>query len=311
MKSEIIGFIGLGIMGKPMAMNLIKAGYELVVYNRSESPINELVKLGAEKGSSPEDVAQKSDIIITMLPDSPDVEEVILGKNGVLKGAKKGAIIIDMSSIAPFVSRKIAKEASEYGVEMLDAPVSGGETGAIEGTLAIMVGGKKEIFDRCYNLLKVMGRSVKRVGEIGAGNFTKLANQIIVSLNIVAVSEAFILGTKAGLNPQDIYDVIKDGLAGSRVLETKAPLIFERNFKPGFKIKLQKKDIDNAVLTAKDLKVPVPFTSLIQQVLAALVNQGKDELDHSAIIRFFESLAGFEVKKEGLKFNNDFLKKIK
>jgi len=297
MKKEKIGFIGLGIMGKPMAKSLLKAGYKLIVHNRSKSPVEELAGMGAERGESPKEVAEKSDIIITMLPDSPDVEKVILGENGLLNGAKKGSVIIDMSSIAPLVSRKIAEKAEEIGVEMLDAPVSGGETGAIEGTLAIMVGGKEEVFNRCKDLLKVMGKTVTRVGEIGAGNFTKLANQIIVALNIEAVSEALVLGMKAGVDPQKLYEAIKGGLAGSNVLNAKAPLIVERNFKPGFKIKLQKKDIDNAVSTANDLNIPLPFTPLIQQILSSLVDEGKGELDHGAIVQFVEALANVEVKK--------------
>jgi len=298
MNREKIGFIGLGIMGKPMAINLINAGYELIVHNRSFQPVEELVKLGAKKEESPADVAAKSSIVITMLPDSSDVEEVILGEKGVLKGIRKGSIIIDMSSIAPLVSQKIAAEALKEGVEMLDAPVSGGEPGAVAGTLAIMVGGKEEIFNRCRKLLKVMGKSVTRVGKIGAGNFTKLANQIIVAINIEAMSEALVLGTKAGVDPEKLFNAIKNGLAGSNVLNAKAPMIFERNFKAGFKIKLQKKDIDNAVATAKDLNLSLPFTPLIQQILDALVNEGKGELDHGGIVQFVESLAGVEVKRK-------------
>jgi len=298
MNREKIGFIGLGIMGKPMAINLINAGYELIVHNRSFQPVEELVKLGAKKEESPADVAAKSSIVITMLPDSSDVEEVILGEKGVLKGIRKGSIIIDMSSIAPLVSQKIATEALKEGIEMLDAPVSGGEPGAVAGTLAIMVGGKEEIFDRCRKLLKVMGKSVTRVGKIGAGNFTKLANQIIVAINIEAMSEALVLGTKAGVDPEKLFNAIKNGLAGSNVLNAKAPMIFERNFKAGFKIKLQKKDIDNAVATAKDLNLSLPFTPIIQQILDALVNEGKGELDHGGIVQFVESLAGVEVKRK-------------
>jgi 2-hydroxy-3-oxopropionate reductase len=293
-----IGFIGLGIMGKPMAKNLIKAGYSLIVHNRSDAPVAELVKEGAQAAKSPMEVAQQSEIVITMLPNSPDVELVVLGENGILEGAKAGTIIIDMSSIEPLVSQKIAGEVEKKGVAFLDAPVSGGEPGAIQGTLAIMVGGKEEIFNRCLPILEVMGKSVVRVGDIGAGGFAKLANQIIVALNIVAVSEAFVLGQKAGLDPEKLFQAIRGGMAGSHVMEAKIPMIMDRNFKPGFKIKLHDKDIKNALATAAGLQVPLPLTGLVEQFLSALIVDGKGELDHSAIIQFVEKLAQVEVKKE-------------
>lgn len=296
MKEKKIGFIGLGIMGKPMAKNLLKAGYPLTVHNRSPLPVNELTALGASKAESPKETAQKSDVIITMLPDSPDVEKVLLGENGVLEGAKSGTVIIDMSSIAPLVSKRIAAEIEKKGVEMLDAPVSGGETGAIQGTLAIMVGGKEEIFNKHLGILKVMGKSVVRVGDIGAGGFTKLANQIIVAINIAAISEALVLGEKAGLNPEFLYKAIRGGLAGSNVLDSKINNILKRNFKPGFKIKLHRKDLNNVLLTAKDLDIPLPLTSLVQQMMVTLINEGKGEDDHSALINFIENIAKCEVK---------------
>ena len=296
MKEKKIGFIGLGIMGKPMSKNLLKAGYPLTVHNRSPIPVNELTALGASKAESPKETAQKSDVIITMLPDSPDVEKVILGENGVLEGAKSGIVIIDMSSIAPLVSKRIAIEVEKKGVEMLDAPVSGGENGAIQGTLAIMVGGKEEIFNKHLDILKVMGKSVVRVGDIGAGGFTKLANQIIVAINIAAISEALVLGEKAGLNPEFLYKAIREGLAGSNVLDSKINNILKRNFKPGFKIKLHKKDLNNVLLTAKDLDIPLPLTSLVQQMMVSLINEGKGEDDHSALINFIENIAKCEVK---------------
>ncbi len=292
-----IGFIGLGIMGKPMARNLLKAGYSLTVYNRSAGPMQDLADDGAGKASSIKEVAQNTEIIITMLPDSPDSEKVILGENGVLEGARTGSTIIDMSSIAPLISRKIADEASKRGIEMLDAPVSGGEPGAIAGTLAIMVGGKQDVFDRCLPILDVMGRSVVRVGDAGAGNFVKLANQIIVAANIEAIGEAFVLAQKAGIEPELVFQAIRGGLAGSNALEAKAPMIMERNFSPGFRIRLHQKDLHNALLTAKDLGVPLPVTGLVQQMLGALINRDRGDSDHSAIVNFVEDLANVQISK--------------
>jgi 2-hydroxy-3-oxopropionate reductase len=297
MMGPAIGFIGLGIMGKPMARNLLKAGYSLTVYNRSAGPMQDLADDGAGKASSIKEVAQNTEVIITMLPDSPDSEKVILGENGVLEGARTGSTIIDMSSIAPLISRKIADEASKRGIEMLDAPVSGGEPGAIAGTLAIMVGGKQDVFDRCLPILDVMGRSVVRVGDVGAGNFVKLANQIIVAANIEAIGEAFVLAQKAGIEPELVFQAIRGGLAGSNALEAKAPMIMERNFSPGFRIRLHQKDLHNALLTAKDLGVPLPVTGLVQQMLGALINRDRGDSDHSAIVNFVEDLANVQISK--------------
>lgn len=293
-----IGFIGLGIMGKPMARNLMKKGYSLVVYNRSKGPIEELVNDGAKAALSPKEVAEKSEIIITMLPDSPEVAEVILGRNGLLEGARKGAIIIDMSSISPVITKKIYKEVSKKCVKMIDAPVSGGETGAIEGALAIMVGGEKKVFEDCLGIFKVLGKSIVHVGDIGAGGFVKLANQIIVALNMEAMSEALVLGVKAGVDPKLLYEAIKGGLAGSRVLDAKVPSILERRFKAGFKIRLHIKDLKNALNSAKELGVSLPLTSLVHEMFQALNREGKGEEDHSAIIKFIEGLAKVEVKGE-------------
>lgn len=293
-----IGFIGLGIMGKPMAKNLMKAGYSLIVYDINKEPVRELMSLGAEGGSSPKDVAERTDIIITMLPDSPQVKDVILGENGVLEGARRGAIIIDMSSIAPAVSKEVAIKAEEKGVEFLDAPVSGGEPKAIDGTLAIMVGGKKEVLDRCYDILNKMGSSITLCGEVGAGNITKLANQIIVALNIAAMSEALVLGTKAGVDPEIIYKAIRGGLAGSTVLDAKVPKVLARDFSPGFKIDFHIKDLKNAISTAHEVGVPLPLTSQIMEILQALKVDGKGLSDHSAVIQFYEELAKVEVKRK-------------
>ena len=292
-----IGFIGLGIMGKPMARNLIKAGYSLTIYSKGPEALRELAQEDATVVASSKEVAQRSQVIITMLPDSPDSEEAILGPEGVLQGAEKGSVIIDMSSIAPLVTQRIAARAAEAGVDMLDAPVSGGEPGAVAGTLAIMVGGKQEVFDRCLPILDVMGRSVVRVGDVGAGNTVKLANQIIVAANIAGIGEAFVLSQKAGIDPELVFQAIRGGLAGSNAMEAKVPMILEGNFNPGFRIRLHQKDLHNALLTGKDLGVPLPVTSLVQQMLGALMVRDKGESDHSAIVTFIEDMANTQVRK--------------
>jgi len=293
-----IGFIGLGIMGRPMAKNLLKAGFSILAYDLNKDAVEDVVKAGALAASSSKEAAGKAEVIITMLPDSPDVKEVILGKAGVLEGIKPGSIVIDMSSINPLVSQEIEKELRKKGVEMLDAPVSGGETGAIQGTLAIMVGGKEKVFKDCVDIFNAVGKNIVRVGGIGAGGFVKLVNQIIVAVNIAAVGEAFTLGAKAGLDPQVIHQAIRGGLAGSQVLETKAPMIFGRNFKPGFKIRLHHKDLQNALSTAKDLGVPLPLSSFVQQIILSLMTEGRGEEDHSALATFFEKLAKVEIKSK-------------
>jgi 2-hydroxy-3-oxopropionate reductase len=292
-----IGFIGLGIMGKPMALNLIKAGFNLVVFDVRPEPVEVLVKGGAEKGDSPKNVAERSDLIITMLPDSPDVKAVVLGKDGVLAGARRGTILVDMSSIAPAASIELSKKSVEKGVEMLDAPVSGGEPKAIEGTLSIMVGGDLKTFEKVEGILKSMGSSVVRVGDIGSGNMTKLANQIIVALNIAAVSEAMVLAEKAGVDPENVFNAIRGGLAGSTVLNAKMPMILDGNFKPGFRIGLHIKDLKNALETAHDLSVAVPLTAVVMEIMQALKADGKAGDDHSGLIRFYEKQAGVEVRK--------------
>ena len=293
-----VGFIGLGIMGKPMARNLINAGYSLVVHDHKTAPMEELAAEGAAMGNSSREASEGSEIIITMLPDSANSEDAILGQNGVLEGAPAGATIIDMSSINPLVSQKIAAEAAKHNVEMLDAPVSGGEPGAIAGTLAIMVGGNEEVFQKHEELLQVLGRSVVRVGEVGAGNVVKLANQMIVAANIEVIGEALTLSQKAGIDPQVVFQAIRGGLAGSNALDAKAPMMMERNFRPGFRIRLHQKDLNNAMATARDLGVPVPVTSLLQQMFGALVNDGKGDLDHSAIVNFIEAMAHTEIRTQ-------------
>ena len=291
-----IGFIGLGIMGRPMARNLLGAGFSLVVFDLNKEAVQDLVKAGAVGAGSSKEVAEQTEVIIIMVPDSPEVKEVVLGKGGVMEGVKSGSLVIDMSSINPLVSQAIAKELKEKGVEMLDAPVSGGEPGAIQGTLAIMVGGDERIFNECPEIFEPMGKTIVHVGKIGSGGFTKLANQIIVALNIAAVGEALTLGVKAGLDPQTIHQAIRSGLAGSTVLDVKAPMIIGRNFKAGFKIKLHQKDLNNALSTGKDLGVPLPLTSFVQQILVSLIVEGRGEDDHSAIATFFEKMAKVEIK---------------
>ncbi|AXH09562.1 2-hydroxy-3-oxopropionate reductase [Malaciobacter halophilus] len=293
-----IGFIGLGIMGKPMAKNLLKAGYELVVTNRSKSSVDELVSAGALGASSAKEVAQSCDVIITMLPNSPQVKEVILGKDGVIEGIKARSIVIDMSSIAPLASQDIAQELAKKDVEFLDAPVSGGEPKAIEGTLSVMVGGKKEVFDKCYDILLSMAGSVVYTGKVGAGNTTKLANQVIVALNIAGMCEALVLATKAGVEPNLVYEAIRGGLAGSTVLDAKAPLIMNREFKPGFKINLHIKDLQNALDTAHEIGAPVHLTASVMEIMQAMKAEGEEHLDHGALVKYYERLAKVEVKGE-------------
>ncbi len=298
MSSKAIGFVGLGIMGKPMARNLMKAGYSLTVYDVVASSVEEIATDGAVPASSSAEAAEKAPVVITMLPDSADSEAAILGPGGVLEGASEGSVVIDMSSIAPGSSQKIAAACETAGVDFLDAPVSGGEPKAVDGTLAIMVGGRKEVFDRHADILDKMGSSVVLCGGYGAGNTTKLANQIIVAANIEAVAEALVLATKAGLDPNVVYEAIRGGLAGSTVLDAKAPMMIAGNFKPGFRVRLHQKDLHNALLTGKELGVPLPVTSMVQQMLGALMNSGKADSDHSAIANFIEGMAGAAISRD-------------
>lgn len=292
-----IGFIGLGIMGKPMSRNLLKAGYELVVCDVNKPAVDEIVAAGAKAAATPKEVAEQVTIIITMLPNSPHVKQVVLGKNGIIEGAKTGTIVIDMSSIAPLVSREVSAQLAEKGIEMIDAPVSGGEPKAIDGTLSVMVGGKKEIFDRCYDIMKTMAGSVVLTGDIGAGNVTKLANQIVVALNIAAVSEAMVLATKAGVDPELVYQAIRGGLAGSTVMDAKVPLMLARKFNPGFRINLHIKDLANVLETSHEVGVPLPLTAAVMEMMQALKIDGMGDLDHSSLVRFYEKLAQVEVGK--------------
>ncbi|HXJ38030.1 MAG TPA: 2-hydroxy-3-oxopropionate reductase [Bryobacteraceae bacterium] len=292
-----IGFVGLGIMGSPMSRNLMKAGHEVVAYDVVPALLDAAVASGAGRGRSCADVATRSEIVITMLPDGPEVEQAILGPGGVLEGTRSGTTIVDMSSISPLVSQKIAAAAAPKGVEFLDAPVSGGEPKAIDATLAIMAGGDEAVFQKVLPVLQLLGSSVTLTGPVGAGNVTKLANQIMVACNIAAMGEALVLATKAGLDPEVVFNAVKGGLAGSTVLNAKAPMVISRNFKPGFRIRLHQKDLRNALLAAESMKVALPLTSQVQQILMALMNDGKGDLDHSAIVTFIEEMAGVEVKK--------------
>lgn len=297
-KEGKVGFIGLGIMGKPMAKNLIKAGYDLVVYDIAEEPVAELAALGAAAAKNSREVAEECNgLLFTMLPNSPHVKSVLLGEGGVLAGAKAGTIVIDTSSIAPLASQEVYHAAKEKGVRYLDAPVSGGEPKAIDGTLAIMVGGDEDVFDTVKDILLIVGGSAVYCGESGSGNTTKLANQIIVVLNIAAVSEAFVLAQKAGVDPEKVFNAIKGGLAGSAVMNAKVPLALAGNFKPGFRIELHIKDLLNAIDTAHDVGVPVPLTAGVMEIMQALKVDGKAKDDHGGIIQYYEKLAGVQVRK--------------
>ena len=292
-----IGFIGLGIMGKPMAKNLLKAGHELKVHDLVTAAVEELVLAGAIKAQSSTDAARGSELIITMLPNSPHVKAAVLGENGVLEGLAPGSILVDMSSINPIASREICLEVEKKGCFMLDAPVSGGEPKAIDGTLAIMAGGKQDVFDRVKDVLQVMGKSVTLCGDIGAGNTTKLANQIIVAANIAAVSEALTLGVKAGVKPEAIYSAIRAGLAGSTVMDAKAPMMMDGNFKPGFRINLHIKDLANALDTGHDVGAPLPLTAAVMEMMQWLKTNGYEGEDHSALVRYYEYLSKADVRR--------------
>ena len=287
-----IGFIGLGIMGKPMVRNLRKGGHTVLAYDIVAANLDAVVADGAERGASSRDVAARSELVITMLPDGPEVEQAVLGPGGVLEGIQPGRTVIDMSSVSPLVSQKVGAACEAKGVAFLDAPVSGGEPKAIDGTLAIMVGGDKAVFDKFLPVLQLMGSSVTLTGAVGAGNVTKLANQIMVACNIAAMGEALTLASQCGLDPEVVFNAVKGGLAGSTVLNAKAPMVIARNFKPGFRIRLHHKDLRNALLTAESAKVALPLTSLVQQMLIGLMNTGKGDLDHSAIVTFIEGMSG-------------------
>jgi 2-hydroxy-3-oxopropionate reductase len=290
--AQTIGFIGLGIMGRPMAKNLLKAGYPLVVHSRSHGPVDELVGAGAKKGTSPRDVAAQCEVLITMLPNSPDVELVALGKDGIIEGARSGLVYVDMSTISPIVSQKVGAALQAKGARMLDAPVSGGEKGAIDGALSIMVGGEPAVFDAVMPIFQAMGKTITRLGPLGAGGFTKLANQIIVAINLTALGEALTLARKAGLDRELTLKALGGGLAGSKCLEQKTPNYVSGSYKPGFKVDLHYKDLGLIMESARALGVPLPATAVVQELFSTLRVKGGGGLDHSGIITLLEELAG-------------------
>ena len=294
-----IGLIGTGIMGRPMGHNLLKAGYPLVVHDRVRAPVDELVAAGAAEASSSREVAQRSEVVITMLPDSPDVQAVVLGPDGLLEGLRPGTIYIDMSTISPIVTRELAPLVEAKDCQMLDAPVSGGEKGAMEATLSIMVGGPKEIFDRVLPIFQAMGKNIVHMGDHGAGQVTKAANQIVVALTIQAVSEALVLAAKAGVDPAKVRQALLGGFAQSRILELHGQRMLDRNFKPGFKVRLHHKDLNIALSTGKALGVPLPATATVQEAFTALRGLGRDDYDHSSLVTLIEDLAKVEVKPAG------------
>lgn len=295
---ERIGMIGLGTMGKPMARNLIKAGYALTVHNRSRAAVEELVQEGAISASSPREVAAQCDTVITMLPDSPDVELVVAGQEGVFSSARPGMLLIDMSTISPVVARELARQAEERGVDMLDAPVSGGEIGAVNGTLSIMVGGRESAFQRALPLFQAMGKNIVLIGAAGAGQVTKAANQIVVALTIQAVGEALVLATKAGVDPAKVRQALLGGFAQSRVLDVHGQRALDRNFKPGFRVNLHFKDLGIALATGKEYAVPLPATAQVYQMMNALLAAGEGNLDHSSLITLVEDAARTQIAKE-------------
>jgi len=291
--ADRIGFIGLGIMGRPMARNLRKAGYPLIVHSRSRGPVEELVGAGATDGGSPKAVASQSDVVITMLPDSPQVRQVLLDANGVIEGVRRGQVVVDMSTISPLVTQEVATALAARGVSTLDAPVSGGQKGAIEATLSIMVGGPRAVFDRVMSIFQAMGKNIVHIGdEPGAGQVAKACNQIIVANTIMAVAEALTLARKAGVNVAKVREALLGGFAQSRILDLHGQRILDRNFEPGFRVRLHQKDLGIALAAGKAYGVPLFATALVHEAMGALAAQGHQDLDHSALARFVESLAG-------------------
>lgn len=291
MSNPVIGFIGLGIMGKPMARNLLKAGYPVVVHNRSRGAVDELVREGVQAAATLKEVAERGEVIITMLPDSPDVEVVYSGEQGIFSGAKPGQLLIDMSSISPVVARKLATEAAKRGCDMLDAPVSGGEAGAIGATLSIMIGGKGPAVERAMPIFQTLGKNIVHVGEAGAGQVTKAANQMVVGTTIAIVGEALVLAKKAGVDPAKVRQALLGGFAQSKILEAHGQKMLDRNFKPGFRIRLHEKDMKIAVATGSEYGVPLMVTSVVGQMMTAMKGMGHGDLDHAALVEFVEILA--------------------
>ncbi len=296
MTNERIGVIGLGIMGRPMARNLMRAGYALAVHSRSRPPVEELVAAGALDGKTPRGVAQQSDVVITMLPDTPDVQQVVLGRDGVLEGLRPGSVLVDMSTISPIATQEIAQAVRAKGAEILDAPVSGGEKGAIEATLSIMVGGPEPVFTRVRPIFGALGKNVVHIGGTGAGQVTKACNQIVVALTIQAVGEALALAAKAGVDPAKVRQALLGGFAQSRILEAHGQRMLDRNFQPGFRVRLHQKDLNIALSTANTLGVPLPATAVVQEAFTALRGLERGDWDHSALVTLIEELAKVEVR---------------
>ena len=292
---ERIGFVGLGIMGKPMAAHLLEAGCPLTVLNRSRAPQDELVAAGAQAGQSPRHVAEQSDVVMTMLPDSPDVEQVILGQDGVMEGLRPGSLVIDMSTISPAVARRVATVARERGSDALDAPVSGGQVGAQNATLSIMVGGSVAAFERARPIFERLGKNIVHVGEAGAGQVTKAANQIVVAVTIAAISEALLLAAKSGVDPAKVREALLGGFAQSKILDAHGNRMLQRNFAPGFKVKLHRKDLAIALNTAREIGMSLPVTANVAELMNALIAHGGADLDHSALVTVLEELADYQV----------------
>ncbi len=291
-----VGFIGLGIMGKNMARHVLQAGYLLIVHNRSHKAVAELVAAGARDGGSPKGVAQQADIILMCLPDTADVQAVVEGPGGVFEGLRPGAVLVDMSSISPVVARDLAVKADRLGAAMLDAPVSGGEIGAQQGTLTIMVGGKLDVFERILPVFQTMGKNIVRIGDEGAGQVTKACNQVVVALTIQAIAEALVLATKAGVDPARVRETLLSGFAQSRVLDAHGKRMLDRNFQPGFRARLQHKDLKVALATGREYGAPLPVTSMVHEFFTALIAGGGGDLDHSALATFVEKMASVEIK---------------
>lgn len=297
--AERVGFIGLGLMGKSMASNLLAAGYELTVHNRSRGAVDELVSEGAHAAEGPEEVAAASDVVITMLPDSPDVEKVVAGEGGVLAGLRRGALIVDMSTISAGVTERLAGMAREREIGYVDAPVSGGDAGARDGTLSIMAGGAAEDFARARPLFEVMGETIVHVGEAGTGQVVKSCNQIVVGLTIGAVSEALVLGSKAGVSPEKILEVLGGGLAGNKLMEAKREKLLSHEFPPGFRAELHHKDLGIALDAGREYGVPLPGTAIMDQLFGVMEQRGLGSEDHSALIKVIEELAGHTTGESG------------
>jgi 2-hydroxy-3-oxopropionate reductase len=291
MAQDRVGFIGLGVMGKPMARNLIAAGHELVVYSRTRASVDEVAGDGATAASSPREVAEQAGVVILMLPDSPQVREVLESGDGLLPGAREGSLVIDMSTISPVVTREIAAECGERGIGWVDAPVSGGDVGAREGTLSIMAGGSEEDFARAKPLFEALGKTIVHVGPVGSGQVVKACNQVVVALTIEAVSEALVLGSKAGVDPATIIEVLSGGLAANKVMEVRGRNFLEHDFTPGFRIDLHHKDLGIALATAREYGVALPSTAAVDQMLQALRSNGRGDRDHSALLTYIEDLA--------------------